>query len=90
MSHPVQGAKLVKHITKKLIKGQIQETPSVALQVAVTQVRTDGDIQFDGGAARVQHGDGISGVQPAGNVGAGQQRDKRGVIPGRPWAKRLP
>jgi hypothetical protein len=78
--HTVQGAELVQHGAEEIIEGDVHGPEAEPGEVRVAEVGTDPDVEFVGRTAGVQHGHRVPGVQPAGDAGACDQREHRGVV----------
>jgi hypothetical protein len=85
--HAVERAQLVQDVAEQFVEGHVQGPAAETGEVAVAHVRADSYIELVRGTAAVQHGDGVAGVEPAGNVSAGDQLEHRGVVPHGPGAE---
>src|SRR5690625_3477536 len=72
----LQGTNLVEHVGADFLRRGIHYPPPEANQVGERRMRADSDALFRQRMDRALHRPRIAGVEPAGNIGAGDKREE--------------
>ncbi len=88
-AHRLECAQLIEHVSGELGWVHGDEAPTKTSQVAIADLGADDDPAFGGGRAGALQGEGVPGVEAAGDIRAGDDVEHGLVVAEPPGAERL-
>ena len=89
LGEPVERSELVQHGVAELARIDVDESATEADQVGVRHVTADRDVAVGGGLTHTTQRRRVAGMEPARDVGTGDQVEHRLVVAQRPGAERF-